>query len=257
MIAGGELNKKQLTELRKALASMELPPQKRQRLIWRLAKYGVIAAAKRHVRNQESPDGQKWPGRKTKRKGKMLRNLPKLLHIREMPEIQAVRIYLQGGGYRNGETPVPAGTVGYAQQNGMRVKVSRSSQPRKADAGKMATPAQAKKLRALGYRVRTGKRWKKPTLGDITRTMPYSQGEFTQLRDSLINDVASGLADLQGKSARAWVFTASGDTAATLLALVKDIPQPSAVYAAAIMLAGKNLDGIRGMIHDVDPDTGA
>lgn len=175
MIAGGELNKKQLTELRKALASMELPPQKRQRLIWRLAKYGVIAAAKRHVRNQESPDGQKWPGRKTKRKGKMLRNLPKLLHIREMPEIQAVRIYLQGGGYRNGETPVPAGTVGYAQQNGMRVKVSRSSQPRKADAGKMATPAQAKKLRALGYRVRTGKRWKKPTLGDITRTMPYSQ----------------------------------------------------------------------------------
>lgn len=46
MIAGGELNKKHLTELRKALASMELPPQKRQRLIWRLAKYGVIAAAK-------------------------------------------------------------------------------------------------------------------------------------------------------------------------------------------------------------------
>lgn len=105
MIAGGELNKKQLAELRKSLASMELPPKKRQRLIWRLAKYGVIAAAKRHVRNQEAPDGQKWPGRKTKRKGKMLRNLPKLLHIREMPEIQAVRIYLQGGGYRNGETP--------------------------------------------------------------------------------------------------------------------------------------------------------
>ena len=39
----------------------------------------------------------------------------------------------------------------------------------------MATPAQAKKLRALGYRVKTGKRWKKPTLGEITKTMPYSQ----------------------------------------------------------------------------------
>lgn len=134
----------------------------------------MIAAAKRHVRNQEAPDGQKWPGRKTKRKGKMLRNLPKLLHIREMPEIQAVRIYLQGGGYRNGETPVPAGTVGYAQQNGMRVSVSRRSQPRKVEAGKMATPARAK-LRALGYRVRTGKRWKKPTLGELTQTMPYSR----------------------------------------------------------------------------------
>jgi hypothetical protein len=105
----------------------------------------------------------------------MLRNLPKLLHIREMPEIQAVRIYLQGGGYRNGETTVPAGTVGYAQQNGMRVSVSRRSQPRKVEAGKMATPAQAKKLRALGYRVRTGKRWKKPTLGELTQTMPYSR----------------------------------------------------------------------------------
>lgn len=177
MIVGGELNKRQLAEMRKALASMDLPAAKRQRLMWRMAKYGVIAAAKRHVRNQESPDGQAWPVRKTKRKGKMLRNMPKLLHIREMPEIQGVRIYLQGGGYRNGETPVPAGTVGYSQQNGMRVRVSRGSQPGKAGgrAGKLATAAQAKKLRALGYRVKTGKRWKKPTMRQITESMPYNQ----------------------------------------------------------------------------------
>ena len=82
-------------------------------------------------------------------------------------------------------------------------------------------------------------------------------GEFTQLRDKLINDVASGLGDLQGKSARAWVFTASGDTGTTLLELVRDIPQQSAVYTAAMMLVGDNLDGIKGMIHDFDPDTGA
>ena len=82
-------------------------------------------------------------------------------------------------------------------------------------------------------------------------------GEFTQLRDQLISDVASGLNDLQGKSARAWVFTASGDTGTTLLELVKDIPQQSAVYTAAMMLVGDNLDGIKGMIHDFDPDTGA
>ncbi|MGG7685929.1 hypothetical protein PGO29_02255 [Klebsiella aerogenes] len=175
MIAGGELNKAQLAALREALAAMELPPKKRQRLLWRMAKYGVIAAAKRHVRNQESPEGSAWPGRKTRRKGKMLRNMPKLLHIREMPEMQAVRIYLQGGGYRNGDTPVPAGTVGYSQQNGMHVRVSRASQPRQDGGAKMATAAQAKKLRALGYRVRRGKRWKKPTLGEITTSMPYSQ----------------------------------------------------------------------------------
>ncbi len=52
-------------------------------------------------------------------------------------------------------------------------------------------------------------------------------------------------------------FTASGDTGTTLLELVKDIPQQSAVYTAAMMLVGDNLDGIKGMIHDFDPDTGA
>lgn len=175
MFVGGELNKKQLATLRQSLASMDLPPKKRQRLIWRLAKYGLIAAAKRNVRNQQSPDGQPWAARKTRRKGKMLRNLPKLLHIREMPEIQAVRVYLQGGGYRNGETPVPAGTVGFAQQNGMSVRVSRKGKAGSIPAGKMATAAQAKKLRALGYRVKKGTRWKKPTYRELMDTMPYSQ----------------------------------------------------------------------------------
>lgn len=175
MFAGGELNKKQLAALRNALAEVELPPKKRQRLLWRLAKYGLIAAAKRNVRNQQSPEGKAWPGRATKRKGKMLRNMPKLLHIREMPEIQSVRIYLQGGGYRNGETPVPAGVIGYSQQHGMSVRVNRGSYKGRTEAGKMATIAQAKKLRVLGYAVKRGKRWKKPTYREITETMPYAQ----------------------------------------------------------------------------------
>lgn len=46
-------------------------------------------------------------------------------------------------------------------------------------------------------------------------------GEFTQLRDQLISDVVSGLNDLQGKSARAWVFTASGDTGTTFTGYVE------------------------------------
>lgn len=175
MFAGGELNKKQLAELRQAMASLELPPKKRQRLLWRLAKYGLIAAAKRNVRNQQSPDGQPWPGRKTKRRGKMLRNMPKLLHIREMPEIAAVRVYLQGGGYRNGETQVPAGVVGYAQQNGMTMRINRSGRARGSSSGKMATVSQAKKLRTLGYQVKRGKRVVKPTYKQLMETMTYSQ----------------------------------------------------------------------------------
>ena len=99
----GQLDPAQLKALRKQLNALELPPQKRQRLLWRLAKYGLMPAAKRNVRNQKGPDGQKWQGRQTKRKGKMLRNMPKLLHIRDMPQIDGVRVYLSGGGYRNGK----------------------------------------------------------------------------------------------------------------------------------------------------------
>lgn len=81
--------------------------------------------------------------------------------------------------------------------------------------------------------------------------------DFVQLRTGLMQEIASGLDDLKTKSARAWVFTASGDLATNLLALVKDIPLPSAVYSAAMMLVGDNLDGIKGMIHDLDNNAGA
>lgn len=81
--------------------------------------------------------------------------------------------------------------------------------------------------------------------------------DFSRLRDSVLGDIAGGLADLQGKSARAWVFTSGGDLATSLLELVKGIPLQSAIYSAAMMLTGDNLDGIKGMIHDIEPDAGA
>ena len=80
---------------------------------------------------------------------------------------------------------------------------------------------------------------------------------FSEQRDALLSEVSSGLTELQGKSARAWVFTGAGDVATTLVQLMKDIPQPSAVFAAAMMLTGDNLDGIKGMIHEYKPDAGA
>lgn len=174
-IFGAELNKAQLKELKEALAGLDLPQQKRQRLIWRLAKYGVIPSAKRNVRNQQTPDGTAWQKRRTNRKGKMLRNLPKLLHIREMPEIDAVRLYLQGGGYRNGDKDVPAGVVGNAQQDGMKARVRAGQIKPRQEAGRMASIAQAKKLRALGYSVKKGNRQRKPAFRDITETMTYAK----------------------------------------------------------------------------------
>ncbi|HHJ1207751.1 TPA: hypothetical protein ACQFLO_003630, partial [Proteus mirabilis] len=150
-------------------------PKKRQRLLWRIAKYGVIVASKRAVKNQQTPDGEAWQGRHGNYKKKMLRKMPKMMHIREMPEKEMVRIYLSGGNYRNGNKPVDAGIVGYSQQNGMTAKISRkNAQASNISQGaqdKKATPKQAKKLRALGYKVKKGKRWKKPALKEITENM--------------------------------------------------------------------------------------
>ncbi|AYH10196.1 hypothetical protein C5E22_11660 [Pectobacterium parmentieri] len=169
----GQLNAAQARAIREQLARLDLTPPKRRRLLWRVAKYGVIAAAKRHVKQQRSPDGAAWTPRKTRRRGKMLRNMPKLLHIREMPEIDAVRIYLHGGRYRNGNRPVPAGVVGYGQQNGMRVTVNRRQAIQQNDAGQgdPATLRQAKRLRKLGYKTRNGKRWRKPGYAEIQATL--------------------------------------------------------------------------------------
>ncbi len=170
----GELNQGQLRTLREALAAEELPAKKRQRLLWRVAKNGIIAAAKRHQRNQTAPDGTPWTPRK-RGKGKMLKGLPKLLAVRDMPEIQGVRIYLRGGNYRNGNKPIAAGLVGAVQQDGAHIQMKASSAPRKPQANKPALPRQAKRLRALGYKERKGKRWVKASSKRIMETLSMAQ----------------------------------------------------------------------------------
>lgn len=178
MIIKGQLSKDQFAEMQKALKGLELPEKKKQRFLWRMAKYGVIAAAKRNVKNQQSPDGTSWKARQSKYKKKMLRNMPKLLHIKEMPEKEAVKIYLQGGNYRNGKKTVPAAVVGYAQQHGMtariqRKQVEKDNETKPNDLTKKATIRQAKKLRELGYQIKQGKRLKKPTVKYITENVLY------------------------------------------------------------------------------------
>lgn len=80
---------------------------------------------------------------------------------------------------------------------------------------------------------------------------------FVEARGQVLADMASGLDELKGKSAHAWAFVAQGNVATTLTAMAKEIPAASAVHCAAVMLAGDDLQGIRSLIHDVDPDTGA
>lgn len=170
----GGLDKRQLKELRQALAAAELKPKQRQRLLWRIAKLGIINAARRHQRNQVTPDGQPWPKRK-RGKGKMLRQLPRLLHVREMPEREAVRIYLKGGNYRNNSGPVSAGLIGAVHQEGAAIPMSAEKMPRPDQRGKPALMSQAKRLRALGYRVWKKGRYVKASSREIMESMSMAQ----------------------------------------------------------------------------------
>jgi len=79
-----------------------------------------------------------------------------------------------------------------------------------------------------------------------------SLADFTAQRSALLSGMADAAGELAGKSASAWVFSASGNGAALARELMQDIPAASSIYTVAIMLAGSDLANIRGMIHDID-----
>lgn len=75
---------------------------------------------------------------------------------------------------------------------------------------------------------------------------------FAAQRSQLLNDIRAGLDGLTGKRARAWVFTGRGTGLTLVRNLLDGVPQLSAVFTAAVMMAGENLESIRGMIHERD-----
>lgn len=179
MIGGRlSLNSSQAKALRKTLAGLDMPRKKRQRLLWRMASLGIIPASKRHARNQTSPDGQPWEPRQRGKK-KMLLGLAKLLKVKELPEQEAVRIYLQGGDHQSGGKRMPAGYIGAVHDAGATIKASAAnykSQP--SQAGQKATKRQAKKLRELGFKVKWGERRVKPAVSYITAQMSRAQAGY-------------------------------------------------------------------------------
>lgn len=179
MRINGELNKKQFKALQDSLTALELPAQKRQRLLWRMAKHGVIAAAKRHVRQQTDENGRPWAPRKRKNKRPMLRNLPKLIKIKEIPAQQAVRLYFSGGKYRNGKKAVAAGIVAGAHHDGMTTTIKKSQLKNNQDNAAPVTPQQVKRLRALGYSIMKKGRY-------VKAPASYIRAHLTQAQAGLI-----------------------------------------------------------------------
>lgn len=149
-ITGG-LRNDQRKALLKEINKLELTDRKRQVLLKRMARNGVIAAAKRHQKQQKNPDGSPWSPRK-KGKQKMLRKLPKLLTIKEIPERQAVKIYLRGGKVTN--------LIGLRHDQGEKVTKNASDYKRDNNQRtKEVTAKQATELFKLGFQMWNGRRY--------------------------------------------------------------------------------------------------
>ncbi|CAD7364895.1 hypothetical protein AT328_002250 [Escherichia coli] len=177
----GELNRTQLKQLQTMLANGELPPAKQQRLLQRIAKRGVIPAAKRHVREQKNVDGSSFAERRYGNRP-LLKGLPKFLKVHDMPSAKSVRIYAAGRSYRqpHNHREISVGAVGYIQSHGVTFTVNASQL--KTDAMEKASKEpcsrrQAIKLRKLGYTVSDKKRGtrRKPSTADIRTSLTKGQ----------------------------------------------------------------------------------
>ncbi len=181
------LNQPHLRDVLRAINEAELSPAKARKLLVRIAKHGLIPAARRNVKAQRTPEGAGWAPRKRpdkargKYKNKMLLGLPKLLAIRVDGNGQSVRLFFRKGDYNTG---THGGAVAWVQQHGATIK-GRAGKRRNSEAMRTrpATRRQAERLLSLGFRApggavskKTGRRGRrKPSLKWITENMSMAQ----------------------------------------------------------------------------------
>ncbi|WGE29422.1 hypothetical protein PHA77_01760 [Edwardsiella tarda] len=158
------LSPAQVSAVKTALRDIELTPAQKKRLIWRIAKYGVMRHSAANARAQHTPDNRGWAARKPGHGNKkMLRKLPKMMVVRQIDD-ETARVVFNGG------SRVSAAVIAYAQQNGATITQTKGVfKNRKIDKKALATKYQAKKLVALGFRA--------PEMSRHEKT-----GRYTQIR---------------------------------------------------------------------------
>ncbi|ECF2557235.1 hypothetical protein E1944_09625 [Salmonella enterica subsp. enterica serovar Ahuza] len=142
------LSRAQIRQIKGAIARYDLTPAKRKRLLWRIAKNGVIGATKANAKKQHTPDGKSWPARaKGHGHKKMMRKLPGMLGVRQVGS-DTIKVVFNGG------KRTKAAVIAWAQQHGATIQVSRSQLKRNGENQKShaATKYQAKKLVSLGFK---------------------------------------------------------------------------------------------------------
>ncbi|EMD4459913.1 hypothetical protein VQ286_002360 [Salmonella enterica] len=143
-----DFSRAQMRQIKDAIDRYDLTPAKRKRLLWRIAKNGVIGATKANAKKQHTPDDKSWPERaKGHGHKKMMRKLPGMLGVRQVDN-DTIKVVFRGG------KRTKAAVIAWAQQHGATIQMNRSQLKGNGKGQKShpATKLQAKKLNALGFK---------------------------------------------------------------------------------------------------------
>lgn len=155
-----------LIDAEKQLQLLDLPAAKRRRLLNNASKR-LRTRNSRRTRDQRNLDGSPFKPRKGPGKRKMLGALSKRLQVTQLTANQAVL------GWRQRRNARIAGE----HQTGLSTSMTAARMRRQGtpDYAGAATCRQARALLKAGYRVRHGKRWRRPTLGWIVENLKSGQ----------------------------------------------------------------------------------
>lgn len=149
------------------LDMLRLTPSKRRTVLRSLGRI-VRANSKKRVQSQNTVDGGAMAARSpnSKGKGRMLKGLGRRMLV--LTEPNSVRVKFRSG------------RVAYQQQHGDTEKMTAEKMRRREGGVTLShqdpcTRRQARRLRELGYKIRRGSGWKKPTVKWITANLKMGQ----------------------------------------------------------------------------------
>jgi len=175
----GELNQAQLRHLQAEIKRMNLTPEKKRKLLYRIMKNGVLAATERNIKRQKSPEGTKFDKRQSKRKAKLLSKIAKNIVIKSSSN--EGKAYFRGVYKSTSTKTIPVGVVAKTQQDGLTVKQNKNqfeNQTHNTNKGSI-TERQIKRLRKLGH---THSKNKKP----IRSSVKWLQANLSEAQAGII-----------------------------------------------------------------------
>ncbi len=154
-----DLDVRGLLDAQQTLDLLKLSPAKRRRLLNNVAKR-VRTRNRKRISEQRNVDGSAFEARKAGGKRKMLRGLGKTLQVVSLSADEAVL------GWGNRLVARIAGDHQHGRPETMSAARMRRL-GKTPDYNAPATKQQARALLKEGYRIRNGKRWKRPSQGWI------------------------------------------------------------------------------------------